>query len=90
MFHATKHNNNSATYTAAGNVNGSVQTCENTQCCVGYLLVTSGKTEVNVLGKKLYHSVDMKSHNSGYSYTVLHVMNVFGSAGMVRTFILII
>lgn len=39
-------------YTSAGNVNGSVQHCENTQCCVGYYMVIDGQPRVDVLGKK--------------------------------------
>lgn len=39
-------------YTSAGNVNGSVQHCKNTQCCVGYYMVIDGQPRVDVLGKK--------------------------------------
>ncbi|XP_026202805.1 anti-Muellerian hormone type-2 receptor-like [Anabas testudineus] len=49
VFQATTQNNNSVKYTAAGNVNGSVQVCENTLCCVGYFRVTNGQPEVDVL-----------------------------------------
>lgn len=69
VFQATTQNNNSVKYIAAGNVSGSVQVCENTQCCVGYFRVTNGQPEVDVLGKKLYYSIDMKSHNTGCSDT---------------------
>uniref|UniRef100_A0A3Q1FLL1 receptor protein serine/threonine kinase n=1 Tax=Acanthochromis polyacanthus TaxID=80966 RepID=A0A3Q1FLL1_9TELE len=36
-------------YTTAGNVNGSVQVCENTQCCVGCYLIVNGQPKVDVL-----------------------------------------
>ncbi|XP_034536322.1 bone morphogenetic protein receptor type-2-like [Notolabrus celidotus] len=36
-------------YTAAGNVSGSVQLCENTQCCVGYFLIEEGQPKVDLL-----------------------------------------
>ncbi|KAG7244807.1 hypothetical protein INR49_029826 [Caranx melampygus] len=36
-------------FMAAGNVSGSVQVCENTQCCVGYYQIISGQPEVDIL-----------------------------------------
>uniref|UniRef100_A0A3Q3WFQ5 receptor protein serine/threonine kinase n=1 Tax=Mola mola TaxID=94237 RepID=A0A3Q3WFQ5_MOLML len=45
-FHVTPQNYR---YTDAGNVSGSVQFCENTQCCVGYYVVINGQPKVNVL-----------------------------------------
>ncbi|XP_074499010.1 anti-Muellerian hormone type-2 receptor-like isoform X2 [Sebastes fasciatus] len=45
-FQVTPQNNK---YTTAGNVSGSVQLCENTQCCVGYFLIIDGQPEVDVL-----------------------------------------
>uniref|UniRef100_A0A8C2XC68 receptor protein serine/threonine kinase n=1 Tax=Cyclopterus lumpus TaxID=8103 RepID=A0A8C2XC68_CYCLU len=36
-------------YTAVGNVSGSVQLCEKTQCCVGYFLNVDGRPVVDVL-----------------------------------------
>lgn len=40
-------------YTTAGNVNGSVQLCKNTQCCVGYYVVIDGQPKADVLGKEI-------------------------------------
>ena len=37
-------------YTAAGNVSGSVQLCENTRCCVGIYLIINGQLKVDTLG----------------------------------------
>ncbi|XP_070759231.1 anti-Muellerian hormone type-2 receptor-like [Enoplosus armatus] len=45
-FKVTPQNNK---YTTAGNVSGSVQLCENTQCCVGYFLIIDGQLEVDLL-----------------------------------------
>ncbi|XP_041815598.1 anti-Muellerian hormone type-2 receptor-like [Chelmon rostratus] len=45
-FQVTPQNN---IYTTVGNVNGSVQVCENTQCCVGYYVVVNGQPTVDVL-----------------------------------------
>ncbi|XP_028265200.1 anti-Muellerian hormone type-2 receptor-like [Parambassis ranga] len=36
-------------YTTAGNVSGSVQTCENTHCCVGYFVMIEGQLSVDTL-----------------------------------------
>ncbi|XP_059184454.1 anti-Muellerian hormone type-2 receptor-like [Centropristis striata] len=45
-FQVTPKNNR---YRTAGNVSGSVQLCENTQCCVGFFLMIDGQPEVDVL-----------------------------------------
>ncbi|XP_070706208.1 bone morphogenetic protein receptor type-2-like [Pempheris klunzingeri] len=45
-FQVTPGNNQ---YTTGGNVTGSVQLCENTQCCVGYYLLIDGQPEVDIL-----------------------------------------
>ncbi|XP_029287366.1 anti-Muellerian hormone type-2 receptor-like isoform X2 [Cottoperca gobio] len=45
-FQVTPQNNK---YTTAGIVNGPVQLCENTQCCVGYFLIIDGQPEVDLL-----------------------------------------
>lgn len=39
-------------YSTVGLVNGSVQLCENTNCCVGYYVVVNGEPVRDVLGKK--------------------------------------
>lgn len=36
-----------------GVVNGSVQVCESTQCCVGYYRIINDQPRVDILGKKL-------------------------------------
>ncbi|KAM9813235.1 anti-Muellerian hormone type-2 receptor-like [Neosynchiropus ocellatus] len=36
-------------FAALGNVSGSVQTCEHTNCCVGYFLLVDGRPEVDQL-----------------------------------------
>ncbi|KAK2861903.1 hypothetical protein Q5P01_001436 [Channa striata] len=46
VFQVKPQNNN---YTTAGNVNDSVQVCDNTHCCVSYYLVVNGQPEVDVL-----------------------------------------
>ncbi|XP_061147506.1 anti-Muellerian hormone type-2 receptor-like, partial [Syngnathus typhle] len=38
----------------AGNVNGSVQVCENSHCCVGYFLVVNGQLEVDTLSCDIF------------------------------------
>ncbi|XP_041634753.1 bone morphogenetic protein receptor type-2-like isoform X2 [Cheilinus undulatus] len=45
-FQVSPQNSN---YTAAGNVSGSVQLCESTQCCVGYFLIIDGQPTVDLL-----------------------------------------
>ncbi|KAM7006190.1 bone morphogenetic protein receptor type-2-like [Tautogolabrus adspersus] len=45
-FQVSPQNNK---YTAAGNVSGTVQLCENTQCCVGYFLIIDGQPKVDLL-----------------------------------------
>ncbi|XP_074524936.1 bone morphogenetic protein receptor type-2-like [Halichoeres trimaculatus] len=45
-FQVSPQNNK---YTAAGNVSGTVQLCENTQCCVGYFLINGGQPKVDLL-----------------------------------------
>ncbi|KAK9536843.1 hypothetical protein VZT92_006598 [Zoarces viviparus] len=45
-FQVTPRNNR---YTTAGNVSGSVQLCDNTQCCVGYYRIIDDRPEVAVL-----------------------------------------
>uniref|UniRef100_A0AAQ5XM26 receptor protein serine/threonine kinase n=1 Tax=Amphiprion ocellaris TaxID=80972 RepID=A0AAQ5XM26_AMPOC len=47
VFQVTSQNYDK--YTTAGNVIGSVQLCENTQCCVGYYLIVNGQPKVDVL-----------------------------------------
>lgn len=49
-FHVTPRNYK---FTDAGNVNGSVQVCKDTQCCVGYYVVVNGRPEVNILGEEM-------------------------------------
>nr|CBN80846.1 Mullerian inhibiting substance type II receptor [Dicentrarchus labrax] len=45
-FQVSPQNNK---YATAGNVSGSVQLCENTQCCVGYFLIINGQPQVDLL-----------------------------------------
>ncbi|XP_068449584.1 anti-Muellerian hormone type-2 receptor-like isoform X2 [Clinocottus analis] len=62
-FQGTPQNPN---FTTAGNVTGSVQLCENTQCCVGYFLNIDGRPEVDVLAcditEKFCPDATCKSH----------------------------
>ncbi|XP_053723122.1 anti-Muellerian hormone type-2 receptor-like [Synchiropus splendidus] len=46
---AFKLNTLSRKFAALGNVSGSVQTCEHTNCCVGYFLLVDGRPEVDQL-----------------------------------------
>lgn len=55
VFHMDRVTTNSLKnqkYQAAGSVNGSVQVCENTSCCVGYFQVLNSQPVVHFLGKK--------------------------------------
>ncbi|KAM9840312.1 bone morphogenetic protein receptor type-2-like [Aulostomus maculatus] len=46
VFHVKPQNYR---YTTAGNVNGSLQLCEHTHCCVGHFLIRDGKPEIDLL-----------------------------------------
>lgn len=57
VFHMDRVTTNSLKnqkYQAAGSVNGSVQVCENTSCCVGYFQVLNSQPVVHFLGKKTF------------------------------------
>lgn len=47
-------------FSAAGNVSGSAQLCENTECCLAIYKIINGELKVDTLGKKFKMS---KSEN---------------------------
>ncbi|XP_049894173.1 anti-Muellerian hormone type-2 receptor-like [Epinephelus moara] len=66
-FQVTPQNNK---YITAGNVNGSVQLCEDSKCCVGYFLIIDGHPEVDLLACDMAEkscpdaTCKAKTHNS--------------------------
>ncbi|XP_040926817.1 anti-Muellerian hormone type-2 receptor-like isoform X2 [Betta splendens] len=48
-FQSGKRNNNLFSFSSLGNVTGSIQVCENTECCVGFFEVINNQAEVDIL-----------------------------------------
>ncbi|CAJ1050423.1 bone morphogenetic protein receptor type-2-like [Xyrichtys novacula] len=75
-FQVSPQNNK---YIAAGNVSGSVQLCENTQCCVGYFVISDGQLRVDVLAcdvaEKLCPDETCKAQSSSNGRVIKCVCN---------------